>query len=191
MNQKKRVWVRLRNKASFSWISRVISQEEEVGIHSYSPPLKVIQQAKNHYLAEVSWTLEGDVGGSVLRILFTLPFGHQTTHIPFSMKLKIPNEEIIKTTVIFLELSHVSTALVSGCTVVALTLLLAWKIIRLWKKNIFSCVCSQFQPDSWMSGLFFLLSDVDGISSRVIYWILNKITQKKKSLNFKPTCKQS
>jgi len=47
------------------------------------------------------------------------------------MKPKIPNGEVIKTTSIFLKLFDVSTAPVSGCTAVAFTLLLAWKIKRL------------------------------------------------------------
>ena len=69
--------------------------------------------------------------------LFTMPFGHRMAHIPFSMKPKIPTGEIIKTTGIFLKLSKISTALVSGCTTVAFTLLLAWKIKRL-RKEYFS-----------------------------------------------------
>lgn len=99
---------------------------------------EVSQQAIKLYFIEVSCNLEGDVGGSGLSFffffLFTLPFGHQTAHIPFSVKPKIPTGEIIKTTGVFLKLFKVSTALVSGCTTVAFTLLLAWEIKRLQKE---------------------------------------------------------
>lgn len=69
---------------------------------------------------------------AVVSVFFlTLPLGHLTAHIPFSVKPEIPSGEIIKTAGIFLKLFDVSTAPVSGCTAVAFTLLLAWKIKRL------------------------------------------------------------
>lgn len=82
--------------------------------------------------------LEGDVGWRYsLYCCFILPFVQQTTYLPFLMKPKIPNGEIIRTTDIFLKLFDVSTAPVSGCTAVLFTLLLAWKNKETLKKNIF------------------------------------------------------
>lgn len=144
---------------------------------------EVIQAPVKLHFVEVSGNLEGDVGGGTLCIVFFTIWPLSNSYTLFS-EAKVsqwrPNENYWCFLYIVWCFNSSSDWLHSNSAHSGVS-----REKKETLKKCFSCIrlFPVSGPDSWMNGFVFLLSSMDGIGSRVTYWILNEITEKK-SPNF-------